>query len=80
MKLSSKLALLSIVAMIGAASPAAAQSFDPEMGTGNVQPFDYVPGYGPRLQPYAMVRTPRIHTHRRVPGDSIGYERLLATH
>ena len=39
----SKLALIAAIAAAGIASPALAQSFDPEAGSGNVVPFSYGP-------------------------------------
>ena len=39
----SKLALIAAIAAAGIASPALAQSFDPEAGSGNVMPFSYAP-------------------------------------
>jgi hypothetical protein len=39
----SKLALIAAIAAAGIASPALAQSFDPEAGSGNVVPFSYAP-------------------------------------
>jgi hypothetical protein len=38
-----KLTILTAVTALTLASPAFAQSFDPEIGTGNVQPFGYQP-------------------------------------
>jgi hypothetical protein len=38
-----KLALIAAIAAAGIASPALAQSFDPEAGSGNVTPFSYAP-------------------------------------
>jgi hypothetical protein len=39
----SKLALIAAIAAASIASPALAQSFDPEAGSGNVVPFSYGP-------------------------------------
>jgi hypothetical protein len=39
----SKFALIAAIAAAGIASPAWAQSFDPEAGSGNVVPFSYAP-------------------------------------
>jgi hypothetical protein len=39
----SKLALIAAIAAASFASPALAQSFDPEAGSGNVAPFSYAP-------------------------------------
>ena len=39
----SKLALVAAIAAAGIASPALAQSFDPDAGTGNVLAFSYAP-------------------------------------
>jgi hypothetical protein len=38
-----KFALFAAIAAAGIASPAWAQSFDPEAGSGNVAPFSYAP-------------------------------------
>jgi len=43
MTIISRLALLAAIAAAGIASPALAQSFDPEAGSGNVVPFSYAP-------------------------------------
>jgi|HubBroStandDraft_1064217.scaffolds.fasta_scaffold1505204_1 hypothetical protein len=42
MTIKSKLAMIATIAALGIASPAFAQSFDPEAGTGNVLPSAYV--------------------------------------
>jgi hypothetical protein len=39
----SKFAIIAAVAAVSMASPAFAQSFDPEVGSGNVLPFNYAP-------------------------------------
>jgi hypothetical protein len=39
----SRLALIAAIAAAGITSPALAQSFDPEAGSGNVVPFSYAP-------------------------------------
>ena len=39
----SKHALIAAIVAVGIASPALAQSFDPEAGSGNVVPFSYAP-------------------------------------
>jgi hypothetical protein len=41
-----KLIILTAVAALSLASPAVAQSFDPEIGTGNVKSFGYQPFQG----------------------------------
>jgi hypothetical protein len=43
----SRLALIAAIAAAGIASPALAQSFDPEAGSGNVAPFSYAPNPAP---------------------------------
>src|SRR5579863_8273481 len=43
MRIISKLALIAAIAAAGIASPALAQSFDPEVGSGNVLGFSYAP-------------------------------------
>lgn len=79
MTLSTKLALVSIVALVGAAAPASAQSFSAGRGTGNVLPYSIAPVHNSNVSPYAMARTPSVDI-RKAPGGSAGYERLLATH
>jgi hypothetical protein len=44
MSLISRLAVVAAVATIGIAGPAFAQSFDPDVGTGNIVPFSVGPG------------------------------------
>jgi hypothetical protein len=51
----SKLALIAAITAVGIASPAFAQSFDPEFGTGNVLPFSIE-----AAAPHAAV-TPGVH-------------------
>jgi hypothetical protein len=43
MTIISRLALIAAIAAAGIASPALAQSFDPEAGSGNVATFSYAP-------------------------------------
>jgi hypothetical protein len=43
MTIISRLAMLAAIAAASIASPALAQSFDPEAGSGNVVPFSYAP-------------------------------------
>jgi hypothetical protein len=43
MTIISKFALIAAIAAVGIASPALAQSFDPEAGGGNVSGFSYAP-------------------------------------
>jgi hypothetical protein len=82
----SKLIIIAAIASLGIASPAIAQSFDPDAGTGNVLAFGYTsPASGHRsiavrrsgLEAYAMVpRTqsdPSIDNPALTGGGSPGY-------
>jgi hypothetical protein len=51
----SKLVLVAAMAAAGLASPAFAQSFDPEVGTGNVLSFSYVPAAASSVVPQKQV-------------------------
>lgn len=65
MSLISRFAVVAAVAAIGTAGPAFAQSFDPDVGTGNIVPFSVGPASAPSpvLQPTRVtVRTVRNHT------------------
>jgi hypothetical protein len=76
----SKLALIAAIAVAGIASPALAQSFDPDNGTGNVVSF----GYGPMGAPNDTVavrqtnhgkiarRQNGLRAFARVPGGAAG--------
>lgn len=74
----SAFALVAAIAAVGVASSASAQSFDPDMGTGNIVSANTgsstvsAPRNG--LDAYAMV--PRQHTPA-IAGGSSGYEQLL---
>lgn len=83
----SKLVLLSMIAMIGTASPAFAQSFTAGRGTGNVLPFGFQPvtsqsgqiaDRGNSLHTYAMA--PRGGSDVRSGRSASGYNQLLMTH
>jgi hypothetical protein len=75
----SKLILITALAAVTLASPAFAQSFDPDAGTGNVLPFRYettaprhdqIAGRQSGLQSYAMV--PRSRTFYDYSGAQSG--------
>jgi hypothetical protein len=76
----SKLALIAAIAAAGIASPASAQSFDPEAGSGNVVPFSYAPipaqndQVAVRQTSHAKVagRQNGLHAFARVPGGAAG--------
>ena len=84
--------LLAVAAILaGVASPAFAQAFDPEMGTGNVLPFSYepvaaqthrVPVNHNGLRAFAMVpdrRAGGIDSPALNGGGSTGYNENLRT-
>jgi hypothetical protein len=73
----STLAVIATVAAVGIASPALAQSFDPEAGSGNVVPFSYAPiaaqndSVAVRQSSHANVaRHNGLHAFARIPGGS----------
>jgi hypothetical protein len=76
----SKLALIAAIAAAGIASPASAQSFDPEAGSGNVQSFSYASSpaqnnqIAARQTSHARVagRQNGLHAFARVPGGAAG--------
>jgi hypothetical protein len=80
MTILSKLALIAAIAAAGIASPASAQSFDPEAGSGNVQSFSYAPSpaqndqVAVRQTSHAKVagRQNGLHAFARVPGGAAG--------
>jgi hypothetical protein len=77
-----KLALIAAIAVVGIASPASAQSFDPDAGTGNVLSF----GYGPiaaqndavavRQTDHGKIagRQNGLRAFARVPGGAAGVD------
>ena len=76
----SKLALIAAIAAVGIASPASAQSFDPEAGSGNVLSFSYAPSSAPNDQ-VAVRQTSQakvagrqngLHAFARVPAGAAG--------
>jgi hypothetical protein len=76
MTIISKFALIAAIAATGIASPALAQSFDPEAGGGNVAGFGYAPT---QADEYAVPQSSRaktaarqngLHAFARVPGIS----------
>ncbi len=85
----SKLALIAAIAIMGIASPALAQSFDPEIGTGNVAANvtasapqqSYSSGHRSGLNAYAMVPATSAPAAATDPattgGGSIGYNEML---
>ena len=54
----SKLAVIAALAATAVASPALAQSFDPELGTGNSLPFSFAPTTSQK----ATMAAPRTHS------------------
>jgi|SRR5579862_1007486 len=76
MRIISKFALIAAIAAAGIASPALAQSFDPEVGSGNVVGFSYAPrsaqndGFAVRQSSHAntAVRQNGLHAFASVPG------------
>jgi hypothetical protein len=74
----SKFALITAIAAAGIASPALAQSFDPEAGSGNVAGFSYAPTpaqndeFAARQSSHARTaaRQNGLHAFARVPGTS----------
>jgi hypothetical protein len=61
------MALIIAIAAAGIASPALAQSFDPEAGSGNVAGFGYAP-IPAQADEYAVPRTSRAKTAARENG------------
>jgi hypothetical protein len=78
MTIISKFALITAIAAAGIASPALAQSFDPEAGSGNVAGFSYAPTpaqndeFAARQSGHARTaaRQNGLHAFARVPGTS----------
>jgi hypothetical protein len=76
----SKLALIAAIAAAGIASPALAQSFDPEAGSGNVAPFSYAPiasqfdtvGVRRGNQGKIAKRANGLHAFAMVPRGAVG--------
>jgi hypothetical protein len=76
----STFAVIATVAAAGIASPALAQSFDPEAGSGNVVPFSYAPTpaqndrVAVRQTSHAKVagRQNGLHAFARIPGGAAG--------
>jgi hypothetical protein len=76
----SKLALIAAFAAAGIASPALAQSFDPEAGSGNVTPFSYAPiaaqndTVAVRQSSHSRIaaRQNGLHAFAMVPRGSVG--------
>jgi hypothetical protein len=72
----SKFALIAAIAAVGIASPALAQSFDPEAGSGNVLGFGYAPtpaqsdefAVRPSRHARAAVRQNGLDAFASVPG------------
>ena len=71
----SKITLIAAIAAAGIASPAWAQSFDPEAGSGNVVPFSYAPiaaqsttaAVRQKNQGKVVVRANGLHAFAMVP-------------
>ena len=78
MTIISRIALMAAIATAGIASPALAQSFDPEAGSGNVLGFSYAPSavqndeFAVRQSSHAKtaVRQNGLHAFASVPGAS----------
>jgi hypothetical protein len=76
----SRMALIAAVTAAGIASPALAQSFDPDAGSGNVLGFSYAPSAVPndnvavRQSSHAKIaaRKSGLHAFALVPGPSSG--------
>ena len=74
----SRMALIAAIAAAGIASPALAQSFDPEAGSGNVAGFSYVPSPAQNdefavpqsCHAKTAARRNGLHAFARVPGTS----------
>ena len=74
----SRMALIAAIAAAGIASPALAQSFDPEAGSGNVLGFSYAPSavqndeFAVRQSSHAktVARQNGLHAFASVPGTS----------
>ena len=74
----SRIVLIAAVAAVGIASPALAQSFDPEAGSGNVLGFSYAPSavqndeFAVRQSSHAKTaaRQNGLRAFARVPGTS----------
>jgi hypothetical protein len=74
----SRLAMIAAIAAAGIVSPALAQSFDPEAGSGNVMGFSYAPTpaqndeFAVRQSSHAKtaVRQNGLHAFASVPGAS----------
>jgi hypothetical protein len=78
MKIISRITLIAAIAAVGIASPALAQSFDPEAGSGNVAGFAYTPTPAQNDE-YIVPRTSHaktaarrngLHAFASVPGNS----------
>jgi hypothetical protein len=76
----SKFVLIAAIAAAGIASPALAQSFDPEAGSGNVVPFSYAPiatqndtaAVRQQSQGKIAARLNGLHAFAMVPRDAAG--------
>jgi hypothetical protein len=76
----SKFVLIAAIAAAGIASPALAQSFDPEAGSGNVGPFSYAPiatqndtaVVRQQSQGKIAARLNGLHAFAMVPRDAAG--------
>jgi hypothetical protein len=79
-----KLAIITAIVAAGIVSPAFAQSFDPDVGTGNTVAFAYQPIAAHRQ---ISVRESGLRAYARVPQGnadvgtgSAGYQGLLSAH
>ena len=80
MTITSRLAVIAAVAAMGIASPAFAQSFDPDVGTGNIGPSGYVASVphndkiAVRQNSHGKIAARRsgMHSFAMVPGPQTG--------
>jgi hypothetical protein len=78
MTIISRITLIAAIAAVGIASPALAQSFDPEAGSGNVAGFSYAPTSGQNDEfavpqsshAKTVARQNGLRAFARVPGTS----------
>jgi len=83
MSIKSKLILAAALLVAGVASPALAQSFDPDNGTGNIVAGNTAPQTDRSgLHAYAMVpeQPATTNTSGSTGGGSAGYNDLLSQH
>jgi hypothetical protein len=76
----SKLTLIAAIVAASITSPAFAQAFDPEVGTGNVQSFSYPASQNNQITAHDSGRNAYGMVGGRSAGTSAGYNALLDTH